>query len=65
MSNAWSRVGKRDKFKLNLELDHSWVVQKDGAKWFVYRDGIAQIDPWYMDAQKAMEAAERMAGVNG
>lgn len=65
MSNAWSRVGKRDKFKLNMELDHSWVVQKDGAKWFVYRDGIAQIDTWYMDAQKAMEAAEKAAGVSG
>ena len=65
MSNAWSRVGKRDKFKLNMELDHSWVVQKDGAKWFVYRDGIAQIDTWYMDAQKAMEAAEKSAGVVG
>ena len=65
MSNAWSRVGKRDKFKLNMELDHSWVVQKDGAKWFVYRDGIAQIDPWYMDSQKAMEAAEKAAGVSG
>jgi hypothetical protein len=65
MSNKWRRVGKRDKFKLNMELDHSWVVQKDGAKWFVYRDGIAQIDTWYMDAQKAMEAAEKSAGVVG
>lgn len=65
MSNKWRRVGKRDKFKLNMELDHSWVVQKDGAKWFVYRDGIAQIDTWYMDAQKAMEAAEKSPEVGG
>jgi len=41
MSNKWSRVGKRDKFTLNMELDHSWV------------------------AQKAMEAAEKAAGVAG
>ena len=59
MSNKWRRIGKRDRYV----YDDTWSVQRDGAQWYVYRDGIALIGSFYMDAQKAMEAAEKIAGV--
>jgi len=56
MSNRWRRIGKRDRYA----YDDTWSVQRDGSRWYIYRDGLALYAAFYMDAQTAMETAEEL-----